>query len=252
MTTLKGRVAIVTGAARGLGLSMAEHLGEQGAAVVLCDLDAPACAESAARLAAQGVETLAVTCNVASVPDVDALMQACSARFGRLDILINNAGGSAHTPLKIEDVTEEHFDRVASWNVRGTFFCIQRALPMLKVRGGSIINISSIAGRSGTELVSPQYSAAKAGIIGMSRNLAKHLGPAGIRVNVIAPGFIKSGERVEAVWRTRDESVVLSQVALRRRGEMPEIGQVAVFLASDASSYMTGTVLDVNGGFFTV
>jgi len=123
---------------------------------------------------------------------------------------------------------------------------------MLKVRGGSIINISSIAGRSGTELVSPQYSAAKAGIIGMSRNLAKHLGPAGIRVNVIAPGFIKSGERVEAVWRTRDESVVLSQVALRRRGEMPEIGQVAVFLASDASSYMTGTVLDVNGGFFTV
>ncbi|NML45708.1 SDR family oxidoreductase [Ramlibacter sp. G-1-2-2] len=246
---LKDKVAIVTGGARGLGYSMAQHLGAQGARVVICDLDAAAVAEAAKRLETADIEALPVECNVASTEDLDRLVQACRERFGRLDILVNNAGGSAHTPLKMEDVTEEHFDRVMNWNVRGTFFCIQRALPLLKVRGGSVINISSIAGRSGTELVSPQYSAAKAGIVGMSRNLAKHLGPDGIRVNVIAPGFIKSGERVEAVWRTRDETAVLSQVALRRRGEMPEIGQVAVFLASDASSYITGAVLDVNGGF---
>lgn len=249
---LKDRVAIVTGGARGLGFSMAQHLGAEGARVVICDLDGPAVAEAAKRLKAENIEALAVECNVESTGDVDRMMQACRDRFARLDILVNNAGGSAHTPLHIEDVTEEHFDRVMNWNVRGTFFCIQRALPMLKERGGSVINISSIAGRSGTELVSPQYSAAKAGIVGLSRNLAKHLGPHGIRVNVIAPGFIKSGERVDAIWRTRDESAVLSAVALRRRGEMPEIGQVAVFLASDASSYMTGTVLDVNGGFFMV
>jgi len=249
---LKDRVAIVTGAARGLGLSMAEHLGAQGARVVICDLDGPACEDARAGLQAQGIDAHAATCNVASAAEVDALMQTCIDRYGRLDILINNAGGSAHTPLRIEDVTEEHFDRVMDWNVRGTFLCIQRALPHLKVRGGSVVNISSIAGRSGTELVSPQYSAAKAAIVGLTRNLAKHLGPHGIRVNAIAPGFIKSGARVEAVWKTRDESAVLNAVALRRRGEMPEIGQAAVFLASDMSSYITGAVLDVNGGFMMV
>jgi NAD(P)-dependent dehydrogenase (short-subunit alcohol dehydrogenase family) len=246
---LKDRVAIVTGAARGLGLSMAEHLGAQGARVVICDLDGPACEDARAGLQAQGIDAHAATCNVAVAAEVDALMQACIDRYGRLDILVNNAGGSAHTPLRIEDVTEEHFDRVMDWNVRGTFLCIRRALPHLKVRGGSIVNISSIAGRSGTELVSPQYSAAKAAIVGLTRNLAKHLGPHGIRVNAIAPGFIKSGARVEAVWKTRDESTVLNAVALRRRGEMPEIGQAALFLASDMSSYITGAVLDVNGGF---
>jgi NAD(P)-dependent dehydrogenase (short-subunit alcohol dehydrogenase family) len=249
---LQDRVAIVTGAARGLGLSIAEHLGAQGARLLICDLDAQACAAACAGLKERGVDAHGVTCNVGVGTDVDALMAACSQRFGRLDVLVNNAGGSAHTPLRIEDVTEEHFTRVMDWNVRGTFLCIQRALPQLEARGGSVINISSIAGRSGTELVSPQYSAAKAAIVGMSRNLAKHLGPRGIRVNVIAPGFIKSGERVDAIWRTRDENAVLGQVALRRRGEMPEIGQAALFLASDMSSYITGAVLDVNGGFFMV
>jgi NAD(P)-dependent dehydrogenase (short-subunit alcohol dehydrogenase family) len=250
---LTGRVAIVTGAARGLGLSIAEHLGAQGAHVLICDLDA--CALDAARdgLRERGVDVRSAMCNVADAAHVDALMSECRERFGRLDVLVNNAGGSAHTPLKIEDVTEEHFTRVMDWNVRGTFLCIQRALPLFAgTGGGSIVNISSIAGRSGSELVSPQYSAAKAGIIGMSRNLAKHLGPRGIRVNVIAPGFIKSGERVDAIWRTRDETAVLAQVALRRRGEMAEIGQAALFLASDMSSYITGAVLDVNGGFMMV
>jgi NAD(P)-dependent dehydrogenase (short-subunit alcohol dehydrogenase family) len=250
--TLKDKVAIVTGSARGLGLAMAEELGAAGAHLVLCDLDEPACIASRDRLAERGMSVIAAKCDVSQAADVDALMQRCADHYGRLDILVNNAGGSAHTPLHIEDVTEEHFSRVMDWNVRGTFLCIQRALPQLKVRGGSVINIASIAGRSGTDLVSPQYSAAKAGIIGMSRNLARHLGPQGIRVNVIAPGFIKSGERVDAIWRTRDESKVLDTVALRRRGEMPEIGQAALFLASDMSSYITGAVLDVNGGFFMV
>ena len=126
------------------------------------------------------------------------------------------------------------------------------ALPHLRTRGGSIINMGSIAGRGGTELVSPQYSAAKAAIIGMTRNLARHLGPDGIRVNVIAPGFIKSGPRIEEIWRNRNEAEVLKQVPLRRRGELSDVTDVALFLASDASRYVTGAVLDVNGGFFAV
>src|SRR5690606_31183408 len=138
----------------------------------------------------------------------------------------------------------EHFDRVMEWNVRGTFFCIKAALPLLKVRGGSIVNMASIAGRAGTELVSPQYSASKAAIIGMTRNLARQLGPHQIRVNAIAPGFIKSGPRAEAIWKTRDESLVLNQVPLRRRGEPEEIGDAALFLASDLSRYTTGCIID--------
>lgn len=248
---LNDKIALVTGAARGLGYNIALTLGRHGARLVISDLDADGVHAAEAQLRGEGVKAKAVVGNVALVPDVEAMVGAAVAEFGRLDVLVNNAGGSAHTPLKIEDVTEEHFDRVMSWNVRGTFFCVKVALPHLKVRGGSIVNMASIAGRAGTELVSPQYSASKGAIIAMTRNLARHLGPHGIRVNAIAPGFIKSGPRAEAIWQKRDESLVLNQVPLRRRGEMDEIGNAALFLASDASSYTTGAVIDVNGGFFT-
>lgn len=248
---LAGKVAVVTGAAKGLGLAIAETFVGNGAAVVLADMDEQGCRESSERLNANGGRTLAVACNVADVAAIEAMIAAARARFGRLDILVNNAGGSAHTPLKIEDVTEEHFERVMDWNVRGTFFCIKAALPSLKERGGSIVNMASIAGRGGTELVSPHYSASKGAIIAMTRNLSRHLGPHGIRVNAIAPGFIKSGQRANEIWQKRDESQVLNQIALRRRGEVEEIGNAALYLASDASSYVTGAVIDVNGGFMT-
>jgi len=132
------------------------------------------------------------------------------------------------------------------------FFCIKAALPELKKSKGSVINMASIAGRAGFDLVSPQYSAAKAGIIGMTRNLAKHLGPDGARVNVIAPGFMRSGPRAEGIWQTRNNDEVLKQVALRDRGHIEDIANAALFLASDQSKYMTGAVLDVNGGFLAV
>lgn len=248
---LYGKVALVTGAAKGLGLAIASTLVGQGASVALADMDEAGCRESSERLNSEGGNTIALTCNVAVLAEIDAMIAATLAKFGRLDVLVNNAGGSAYTPLKIEDVTVEHFERVMDWNVRSTFFCIKAALPALKQRGGSIINMASIAGRAGSELVSPQYSASKGAIIAMTRNLARHLGPHNIRVNAIAPGFIKSGPRADEIWRKRDESLVLNQVPLRRRGEVDEIGNAALFLASDASSYTTGAVLDVNGGFMT-
>jgi NAD(P)-dependent dehydrogenase (short-subunit alcohol dehydrogenase family) len=246
-----GKVAIVTGAARGIGHAIAATFIAHGARVLLADMDGEAL-EDAVRQLGRPDAARAATANVAVVPDIDAMVSACVEAFGRLDVLVNNAGGSARTPLRIEDVSEEHFDRVMAWNVRSTFFCIKAALPHLRVRGGSVINISSISGRAGTELVSPQYSAAKAAIIGMTRNLARHLGPDGIRVNGIAPGFVKSGPRVEEIWRSRNEAEVLKQVPLRRLGQLEDITGVALFLASDASRYVTGAVLDVNGGFFAV
>jgi 3-oxoacyl-[acyl-carrier protein] reductase len=248
---LKDKVTVVTGAARGLGYNIASMLGRHGSKIVICDLDSEGVRAAETQLRGEGIEVKAIVGNVASVPDIEAMIAATIAQFGKLDVLVNNAGGSAHTPLQIEDVSEEDFDRVMSWNARGTFFCIKAALPHLKVRGGAIVNMASIAGRAGNELLSPQYSASKGAIIAMTRNLARHLGPHRIRVNVIAPGFIKSGPRAEAIWQKRDEKHVLNQVPLRRRGEMDEIGKAALFLASEASSYTTGAVIDVNGGFMT-
>jgi len=248
--SLAGRTAIVTGAARGIGYSIAEVLSAAGAAVVLSDLDEAAITEAEQRLRAEGRRVISVIGNVAAPDVIDKLIEAPLAAFGRLDILVNNAGGSAHTPLKIEDVTSEHFDRVVDWNLRSTFFCIQRALPALRHQGGSVINMASIAGRGGTELVSPQYSAVKAGIIGMTRNLARHLGPDGIRVNVVAPGFIRSGPRAEAIWQSRDQERMKSLLPLRQRGDVEDIAMAVLYLASDLSRYVTGAVLDVNGGFF--
>ncbi len=240
---VEGKVAIITGAARGLGYGIAELLGQRGAKVVITDLDSEGLKAAEDTLRGAGIQVASCIGNVAEVPAIEAMIDAAAKAFGGIDILVNNAGGSAHTPL--------FFDRVMDWNVRGTFFCIKLALPYLKKQGGSIINISSIAGRAGTALVSPQYAAAKAGIVGLTRNLAHHLGPHGIRVNAIAPGFMKSGPRVDAIWKTRNESEVLSRVPLGRRGEIEDISEAALFLASDASKYMTGTVLDVNGGFMT-
>lgn len=248
---LKEKVALVTGGARGLGYAIAALLGAHGARVVISDLDGEGVAAAAATLREAGVTAVPVTGNVALVPDVERMVKAAIDAFGRLDILVNNAGGSAHTPLRLEDVSEEDFDRVMNWNVRGTFFCTKVALPHLKVRGGVVVNMASISGRAGSELLSPQYSASKAAIIGMTRSLAKHLGPHNIRVNVIAPGFIRTGARAEAIWQTRNEQEVLKHVALRRRGEADDIAEAALYLVTDASKYVTGAVIDVNGGFFT-
>jgi 3-oxoacyl-[acyl-carrier protein] reductase len=248
---LHDRVALVTGGARGLGLAIGRALAREGARLVLSDLDRDALEQAADTLQREGHSVQTVTGNVAVVADGERMVHAATEAYGRLDILVNNAGGSAHTPTKLEEVTEADFDKVMDWNVRGTFFCTKAALPALKVAGGAIVNLTSMSGRTGAEIFSPQYSAAKAAIIGLTRNMAKQLGPHGIRVNAIAPGFVRAGERAEAIWETRDNTAILNQIALRRRGVETELADVAVFLASEQSRYMSGCILDVNGGYLT-
>jgi len=248
---LHGRTALVTGAARGLGLAIATCFARQGANLVINDIDGIALEAAASGLREKGYAVKAVAGNVAEVADGERMVRGALDSFGRLDVLVNNAGGSAYTPARLEDVTEEDYDKVMDWNVRGTFFCTKAALPALKVAGGSIINMTSMSGRTGWDIFSPQYSAAKAAIIGLTRNLAKTQGKHGIRVNAIAPGFVPSGERSEAIWRKRDNTRIMDQIALGRRGNMEELSDVALFLAADQSRYMTGCILDVNGGFLT-
>ncbi len=211
---LAGRVALVTGAARGLGLAIARTLAQSGATIVIIDLDSEELERARAALDAEDLRVRAVAGSVAVVADSEAMVRSAVGNFGRLDILVNNAGGSAYTPARLEDVTEDDYDRVMDWNVRGTFFCTKAALPALGERGGSIVNLASMSGRAGLPLFSPQYSAAKGAIVALTRNLSQHLGDRGIRVNAVAPGFVKAAERANSVWDSRDNTVILERIPL--------------------------------------
>lgn len=249
---LDGRVALITGGARGIGLAVGKRLACEGASVVLCDMDATALDAAQADFSAHGHRVHTVTGSVSTSSDVQRMMAAAAGSFGRLDILVNNAGGGAGTPSTLDEVTEADFDKVMDWNTRGAFLCIKAALPLLRTSRGTIINMASTAGQFGWSHFSPQYSAAKAAIIGMTRNLAKHLGPEGIRVNALAPGFIRSGERFDKIWEETDRPYVIRQIALGRVGDTSELADVALFLASDQSRYVTGTVINVDGGLLAI
>lgn len=249
-----GKAVMVTGAANGIGQEIATAFALAGAKVSLVDRDGEALEAAVAALADKGLPAHGVHADLSSAAACKRAVDETAERFGRFDVLVNNAGGSAYTSVRIEEVSEEDFHRVVDWNLKSTYFCIQAALPHFRAAGGGVVvNMGAIAGRAGTELLPPQYSAVKAGVIGLTRNLARHLGPEGIRVNVVSPGFIRSGARVEAIWNGRENpEQVLGMVPLRRRGEMSEIADAVMFLAGDESSYVTGAVIDVNGGFFCV
>lgn len=253
--TFAGTPVMVTGAAQGIGRELARRFAAHGARVALVDRDGDALQPVAADLAAEGADVVGIVEDVASWSGATAAVERAAKELDGLAVLINNAGGSAYTPVEIDDVDEEGLDRVLAWNIKTTFLCTKAALGPLRARGGgSVVNIGAIAGRAGTELLPPQYAAAKAGVIGLTRSLARHLGPESIRVNCVSPGFTRSGPRVEAIWESRrdDQAAILAAIPLHRRAECSEVAACVLFLASDASSYVTGAVLDVNGGFFCV
>lgn len=247
-TPLLDRVAIVTGAARGIGLGIAQSFANVGAKVVICDLDVPAVEAAVAGLKQAGFEAHGVAGDVSRKADVRRIVDATLAAYGQLDILVNNAGGSAETSNHIDLVTEADYDKVLDWNVRSTFLMCQTALPALRASKGAVINMASLSGQIGRAMFSPPYSAAKAAVIGLTRNLAKHYGPSGVRVNAIAPGVIRSGPRFDAIWAALDQDSVLRDIALQRLGQPDEIADVAVFLASNLSRYVNGVVVNVDGG----
>jgi 3-oxoacyl-[acyl-carrier protein] reductase/2-[hydroxy(phenyl)methyl]-succinyl-CoA dehydrogenase BbsD subunit len=252
--TFPATPVVVTGAGQGIGRDIATTFAASGARVALVDRDAEALGDAVAALTDKDLPVVGIHQDVAGWAAAQAAIDAAVAGFGELAVLVNNAGGSAYTPLAIDDVDEEGLDRVLAWNVKTTFLCTKAALPHLRARGGgAVVNIGAIAGRAGTELLPPQYAAAKAGVMGLTRSLACHLGPDGIRVNCVSPGFTRSGPRVEAIWQDReDQAAVLSTIPLGRRADSAEVSAAVLWLASDAASYVTGAVLDVNGGFFCV
>jgi len=244
---LTGRVAIVSGGSMGLGRQMAEGLAEMGANLVLCARKKERCEEAAEALRSLGVQALALGCDVKDKAAIQQVVDATLARFGRIDILINNAGVSWGAP--VEEMTLEQWDKVLATNLTGTFlFCQAVGKVMAGQRSGKIINIASVAGLGGAsaELQAIGYHASKGGVIAFTKDLACKWAPQNIQVNAIAPGWFPT-HMSEWVIEHRKDSL-LEKIPLGHFGRDHDLKGAAVFLASDASAYVTGHVLVVDGG----
>ncbi len=239
---LAGKTAVITGGAQGIGLAIAQRFIAEGATVALGDMNAEQ-VEAAAKELGEDV-ALGVRCNVTVADDVAALLAAAVDRFGTLDIMVNNAGITRDASMR--KMTEEQFDQVISVHLKGTWLGTKLAADIMREHGGgSIVNMSSISGKVGN-FGQTNYSAAKAGIAAMSKAAAKEFATKGIRVNSIQPGLIRTAmteAMPQAAWDSK-----MTEIPMGRAGEPDEIAKVAVFLASDLSSYMTGTILEVTGG----
>lgn len=244
---LSGRVAIVTGGSIGLGRQMAEGLAEMGASLVLCARKKERCEQAAADLQRLGVKTLALGCDVRNPASVQEMVDAALAHFGRIDILINNAGTSWGAP--VEEMRLEHWNKVLETNLTGTFLCSQAVgKVMIRQRRGKIINIASVAGLAGSppNFQAIGYQASKGGVIIFTKDLACKWAMHNIQVNAIAPGWFPTAMSGVVIERNRE--ALLKCIPLGRFGNEDDLKGAAVFLASDASNYVTGHVLVVDGG----
>jgi 3-oxoacyl-[acyl-carrier protein] reductase len=239
-TGLSGRVALVTGAANGIGRATAELLASEGARLVLSDNDAGG-------LEALELEGLRITADLSQRADVERVLAAVAEQFGRLEVLIHCAGIYRIAPLP--EVTDDEWERVIDVNLRSSFLLAQGAIAVMREHGdGRIVLFGSYAARTGGLRAGAPYAASKAGVEGLTRHLAAYAGPLGVRVNCIHPGFIITqmttmlGDDARAEWE--------SKVPLRRAAEPPEVASIAVILASDLAGYVHGVTLDVNGGMF--
>jgi 3-oxoacyl-[acyl-carrier protein] reductase len=244
-TKLEGKIAVVTGGARGIGGGIATAFAAEGADVVIADvLGEEAAADVVAAIAASGRRSLYVKTDVSNEDQVRAMIDAAHAEFGRIDILVNDAG--IVSQLAFEDIDAAEFDRVIGVNLRGVFLCSRHAIKGMLERGaGVIINVASQLGQiGGVEMV--HYSASKAGVIGFTKALAREVSTRGIRVNAIAPGPILTDMMAEETeeWAARK----LAELPMGRFGQAHEVAPTAVFLASDDSSYYVGQTLCPNGG----
>ena len=251
MGSLSGKVAIVTGAARGIGAEIARRLAADGADVAVCDLKAEWCGETVAAIEASGATALALGVNVAASAEVDACVKEVVAKLGRVDILVNNAGITKDGLLM--RMSDEDWDAVLNVNLKGTFlFTRAVSRPMMKNKaadgtqlGGAIVNIASVVGIMGNA-GQANYTASKGGVIALTKTTAKELGSRNVRCNAVAPGFIRS--KMTDVLPEDVKKAYMETIPLKRFGTATDIAKAVAWLASDEASYVTGQVISVNGG----
>lgn len=246
MELLKDKYVIITGAAspRGLGMATARICAEHGATVAILDLDQSASEAAAADL---GAGHVGLACNVTDKAACEAAVGDLENRWGRIDVLVNNAGITQ--PLKVMDVAPDNYDAVLDVNLRGTLYMSQAVIPGMRAnKSGSIVNISSVsAQRGGGIFGGPHYSAAKAGVLGLTKAMARELAPDNVRVNAVCPGFI--GTDITAGKLTPEmNQQILAGIPMGRAGDPNDVAGCVLFLASDLAAYCTGTEVDVNGG----
>jgi len=249
---LYNKNAIVTGGARGMGFAIAKALYQEGSRVAILDIDEKGAAEAAKQLGEKQDRAIGRRIDVTKRSEVHSFVQEMKRLWGSVDILVNNAGGALNTPYLLDEIEEKDWNLVLDVNLKGAFLCCQAVIPeMVKQRGGVIVNISALAGHWRASLAGVQYTAAKAGVEGLTRQLAYDWGKAGIRVNAVAPTVTMTGDRIQSLWDNKTEEEkkkVFSNIPLGRLGTMEEVASVVVFLASEESSYVTGITIDVSGG----
>jgi len=243
----KNQVAVVTGAAKGIGRSIALALIDEGAKVVPVDVDREALRSLQVEAEKRGGQILPVACDIEKSSNVKAMVEEVLGTFGRIDLLVNNAGIIRRGT--IETVDEDDWDRVIAVNLKGTFNCCKAVVGTMKRQGsGKIVNVSSIAGKIGDITSAPGYGSSKAGSDALMKTLARQLAPSGIRVNAVAPHAIET--EMSAQWSEAKRREVIAGIPLGRLGRPQDVAEAVLFLASDAASFITGEILDVNGGAF--
>jgi 3-oxoacyl-[acyl-carrier protein] reductase len=248
MFTFNGKVVVVTGAGRGIGLVIAKHLIADGAIVYVPDLDGERSRSAASEL---GAAARPAALDVTSATEVTRFFHHVDEEAGGADCLVNCAGGYAPLVPTLK-ITEAEYDLVMNSNLKGTFLCCQAAIPsMIRKKSGAIVNFSSLAGRQTSPALGSPYTAAKAGVLGLTRHLAKEFGAQGVRVNAVAPGTTE-GERVAGLLTPEDRERQLQGIPLGRFTTAEDLADVVMFLLSERARYITGATIDINGGVLTI